>query len=197
MPYSLWKPHYLGRFFSPHQVAVDQHALTIDAGNISEGYEFPGQYVQIKVGEGKPGFFAIASPPCGEGASSLEFLIKATDSTTPLITAKPGDTVEMSPVMGKGFPIKENFSGYKYDFPIQNVVLMASGTGIAPLRAAIESGVLELPDEEDDGVFGRSCKLYWGCKDEESMPWQDRMKDWDARGVEVVPVLSEPSEIAA
>lgn len=153
----------------------------------------PGQYVQIKVGEGKPGFFAIASPPSDDGGS-LEFLIKATDSTTPLITAKPGATVEVSPVMGKGFPIKENFSGYKYDFPIQNVVLAASGTGIAPLRAAIESGALELPDEEDDGVFGRSCKLYWGCKDEESMPWQDKMKDWDARGVEVVPVLSEPSE---
>ena len=44
-------------------------------------------------------------------------------------------------------------------------------------------------------MFGRSCKLYWGCKDEENMPWQDKMKDWDSRGVEVVPVLSEPSEL--
>lgn len=54
--------------------------------------------------------------------------------------------------------------------------------------------MLELPDEEDDGVFGRSCKLYWGCHDEESMPWKDRMEDWDKRGVEVVPVLSQPSK---
>lgn len=66
---------------------------------------------------------------------------------------------------------------------------------IAPFRAAIESGALELPDEEDDGVFGRSCKLYWGCRDEETMPWKDRLGDWDKRGVEVVVVLSQPSEL--
>lgn len=85
-------------------------------------------------------------------------------------------------------------NGFKYDFPVQNVVLTATGTGIAPLRAAIESKSLELPDEDDDGVFGRSCKLYWGCQSEETMPWADKMKDWEARGVEVVPVLSQPSE---
>lgn len=68
----------------------------------------------------------------GGGASSsgsLEFLIKENESTKPLVTAKAGATVEMSAVMGKGFPITENFSGYKYDFPIQNVVLSATGTG--------------------------------------------------------------------
>lgn len=95
--------------------------------------------------------------------------------------------------MGKGFPIDENFRGYKYDFPVQNVVLAATGTGIAPLRAAIESGALELSEEEDTKLFGRSCKLYWGCRDEKSMPWTDKIKEWDLRGVEVVPVLSEPS----
>ena len=147
--------------------------------------------------EGKPGFFAIASAPPKPnqaGKDLLEFLIKDNESTMPLVSAKPGDEVEMSPVMGKGFPVKEHFSGYKYDFPVQNVVLIATGTGIAPLRAAIESGILELPDEEDDGVFGRSCRLYWGCKDEESMPWVDKLKEWEAKNVEVVPVLSEPSE---
>eukprot|EP00752_Nemacystus_decipiens_P014796 g13172.t2 len=174
------------------KLAEGQYGLTIDAGDIAEGYTVPGQYVQIRTGpDAKAGFFAIASAPDKSG--SLEFLIKENESTKPLVTSKAGATVEMSTVMGKGFPIVENFSGYKYDFPIQNVVLSATGTGIAPFRAAIESGVLELPDEEDDGVFGRSCKLYWGCRDEESMPWKDRMEDWDKRGVEVVPVLSQPS----
>eukprot|EP00903_Cladosiphon_okamuranus_P020227 g18566.t2 len=174
------------------KLAEGQYGLTIDAGDIAAGYTAPGQYVQIRMGpEAKAGFFAIASPPDKSGL--LEFLIKENDSTKPLVTSKAGATVEMSNVMGEGFPIAENFSGYKYDFPIQNVVLSATGTGIAPFRAAIESGVLELPDEEDDGVFGRSCKLYWGCHDEDSMPWKDRMEDWDKRGVEVVPVLSSPS----
>ncbi|CAN0070997.1 unnamed protein product [Pylaiella littoralis] len=175
------------------EVAKGQYALTIDAGEIAKGYTVPGQFVQIKVGpDGKAGFFAIASPP-DSSSGSLEFLVKENDTTKPLVGLKAGGTVEMSAVMGKGFPIKENFSGYKFDFPIQNVVLSATGTGIAPFRAAIESGALELPDEEDDGVFGRSCKLYWGCRDEETMPWKDRLGDWDKRGVEVVVVLSQPS----
>jgi sulfite reductase alpha subunit-like flavoprotein len=42
--------------------------------------------------------------------------------------------------------------GYKYDFPVQNIVLLATGTGIAPIRAAIESGALEV---ETTGPFGR------------------------------------------
>lgn len=65
---------------------------------------------------------------------------------------------------------------------------------IAPFRAAIESGALELPDEEDDGVFGRSCKLYWGCTNEDVMPWKEKVAEWDKRGVEVVVVLSEPGK---
>lgn len=93
-----------------------------------------------------------------------------------------------------GFPIDKHFKGFKYDFPVQNVVLTATGTGIAPIKAAIESKELELPNEDDDGVFGRSCKLYWGCRSEETMPWADKIKDWEERGVEVVPVLSQPSE---
>ena len=52
------------------------------------------------------------------------------------MTSKAGATVEMSTVMGKGFPIVENFSGYKYDFPIQNVVLSATGTGWVPRISA-------------------------------------------------------------
>lgn len=173
--------------------------MTIKTGDIAKGYQIPGQFIQMKIPgvDGKPGFFAIASPPPkpDDTEGLLEFLIKVSDSTVPLVSLKPGDTVEVSPVMGKGFPIKENFSGYKYDFPIQNVVLMASGTGITPIRAAIESGALELPDEEDDGVFGRSCRLYWGCKDEAGTPWPDKIKEWEAKNVEVVMVLLEPSEL--
>lgn len=70
--------------------------------------------------------------PWGDGGSSsgsLEFLIKENDATKALVGVKAGGSVEVSTVMGKGFPITENFTGYKYDFPVQNVVLSASGTG--------------------------------------------------------------------
>ena len=47
---------------------------------LSAGYKAPGQYVKIKVGDNKPGFYAIASPPGLPNETT--FLVKET-----LITA--------------------------------------------------------------------------------------------------------------
>lgn len=103
-------------------------------------YKVPGQYVQVRLNEEtKPLFLAIASPPDEENAS-FEFLIKKTDDNGWITDASSGTTVEISQVLGNGFPIEENLEGFKYDFPTQNVLLFAAGSGIAPLKAAIESG---------------------------------------------------------
>jgi NAD(P)H-flavin reductase len=56
----------------------------------------------MKLGEGKPGFYAIASPP--DGRNVLSFLIKESESNqflTKLVENK--DVVEMSVPQGKGF----------------------------------------------------------------------------------------------
>lgn len=179
------------------QLAEGQYELRIQAGDLAQNYTTPGQYVQIRVGDEKPGFYAIASAP-GDENNMMEFLIKENDRTKPLCSAEAGSSVQMSRVMGNGFPIKEHFTGYKYDFPIQNVVITATGTGIAPIRAAIDSGILERADGAgaSSGPFGRTCKLYWGVRNEDSMPWADKFEEWDERGFEVVPVLSQPSELS-
>ncbi|KIY93635.1 hypothetical protein MNEG_14326 [Monoraphidium neglectum] len=101
------------------QAATQLFTVTIDVGpEIAAGYTQGGQYVQIKVGDSKPGFFAIASPPepNNQGKRSpkrpppsrrtpscvLEFLIKAAGETAEkLVTLAPGDSVDVSPVQGK------------------------------------------------------------------------------------------------
>ena len=64
-------------------------------------------------------------------------------------------------VMGGGFPMQENFEGFKYDFPTQNVLLFANGSGIAPIKAAIESGQLNI---SKPGEGGRTARLYYGIR---------------------------------
>ena len=55
-----------------------------------------------KVGDSKPGFFAVASPPDPNNAGVLEFLIKAAGETAERLAALPeGAAVEVSPVQGK------------------------------------------------------------------------------------------------
>ncbi|CAM9940794.1 unnamed protein product, partial [Chrysoparadoxa australica] len=170
------------------QAGADTRSLVLEvASEVSEGYTMPGQYVQISTGDQKPGFYAIASPPSGAGR--LEFLVKETDSNKWLTGAAKGATVEMSDVMGKGFPVKEEFESYKYDFPTMNIILACTGSGIAPIRAAIESSMLEVGESD---VFGRSCTLYYGVRNSEFLPYKEKIAEWEGKGITVVPVLSQP-----
>lgn len=49
---------------------------------MAEGYRIPGQFIQIKVGDSKPGFYAIASPPDPDRGGCIELLIKSMPGTT-------------------------------------------------------------------------------------------------------------------
>jgi NAD(P)H-flavin reductase len=154
-------------------------------------YTIPGQYVQIRLNEEtKPLFLAIASPPSTENAS-FEFLIKKTDGNEWMTNAVPGTNLQISQVLGGGFPIAEHIDGFKYDFPTQNVLLFAAGSGIAPLRAAIESGQLGVAAS---GSGGRTARLYYGVRTEEDLCFVDKFAEWEASGVQVVPVLSQPGD---
>lgn len=177
-----------GNFIS---VSVDVPASVI------EEYKVPGQYVQVKAdiadAEGKVLFLAIASPPAkeGESLSSIEFLVKKTDTNGWLTDAAAGTNFAISQVMGGGFPIAEECEGFKYDFPLQNCLLFANGSGIAPIRAAIESGQLKIGKP---GMGGRTARLYYGCSTVADMPYISKFQEWEASGVEVVPVISRPEE---
>jgi NAD(P)H-flavin reductase len=163
--------------------------------SVVEEYKVPGQYVQVKQNiddpEGKALFLAIASAPVkeGEGGSSIEFLVKKTDSNAWITDAADGTAVAISQVLGGGFPIAEEVDGFKYDFPCQNALLFANGSGIAPIRAAIESGLLNIGKPGDGG---RTARLYFGCSTPADMPYISKFKEWEAIGVEVVPVISQP-----
>lgn len=154
----------------------------------AQEFKVPGQYVQVRPNEEtKPLFLAISSAPDAENAS-FEFLIKKTDDNTWISDRDNlASGVEVSQVLGGGFPIEEELESLKYDFPCQNILLFAAGSGIAPIRSAIESG-----DLKTSGA--RTARLYYGVRSEKDMCFIDQYPLWEKAGVEVVPVLSQPSE---
>jgi NAD(P)H-flavin reductase len=168
--------------------------VTVDVPqDVMEGYKVPGQYVQLKENDSedsKPLFLAIASPPSTDG-TKMEFLIKKTDNNDWITSAAEAKEVVISQVMGGGFAMEENFEGFQYDFPCQNVLLFANGSGIAPLRAAIESSQLKIAQP---GTGGRTARLYFGVTSPADMPYADKFEEWEKSGVEVVPVISRPEE---
>uniref|UniRef100_A0A7S4QPQ1 Oxidoreductase FAD/NAD(P)-binding domain-containing protein n=1 Tax=Alexandrium monilatum TaxID=311494 RepID=A0A7S4QPQ1_9DINO len=161
------------------EAAQGLRLITIKApAEVSGVFAKPGQFVQAKpAADAKPSFYAISSPPGSE--DPLEFLIKEAESNAWLTGAKSGDAVQLSPAMGRGFDLAcEAWDAAE----VSQVGLFAAGSGIAPIRATIESGALE----------GKVARLYFGAQSEASMPFTDRFEDWTQRGVEVVPVLSKP-----
>ena len=89
---------------------------------VQESFKVPGQYVQMKRDMGsKAGFYAMCSSPA---KPTFEFIVKNTETNAFLFNAKEGDTVEMSLSQGKGFPIKEAFDTYRFDFPTTHVRTM-------------------------------------------------------------------------
>ncbi len=70
------------RIVSNAPAASGLHVLTLDVPtDIAAGYARAGQYVQLRMGDNKPGYFAIATPPeavggTGKGGRAWEFLVK-------------------------------------------------------------------------------------------------------------------------
>lgn len=162
-------------------------------------YTVPGQYVQLRCNEAmdKPEFMAIRSPPplqsntddinISGSSPTFDFLIRKTDSLHWLTDLAKDASIQISQVLGNGYAVEENLNSLKYDFPTQNIVLLAAGSGIAPIAAVLDSAstFLQLPN--------RSCRLYYGEATADDLCCVDRFRDWENAGIEVVPVLSQPT----
>lgn len=178
-----------------HRYVVINVGTTGEKGSLSDSYRMPGMFVQIRQNdESKPGFFAISSAPTISGY--FEFLIKESDSSAWLSNLGPGDSVQMSPVMGKGFPMSKldllSYPAIPEEEKPYDILLFATGSGIAPIRASIESML--------NGIMPktrRSVKLFYGARYPERMAYMDRFKLWEEDGVEVIPVMSRSGESKA
>lgn len=101
------------------------------------------------------------------------------DSTAELlVNSKEGGSVDVSPVMGKGFNIAK-LPADTYD----TVFLFATGSGIAPVKALVESGTLQASDRE-------LVKLFYGTRSEELTPFKELQSEWEAAGVQLVNIYS-------
>lgn len=164
------------------EVAADNlQRLLVDIGPSVADYLVPGQFIQAKVSnELKPGFFAIASPPDVKN-NKIELLIKRQGETAEaLASATAGTAIQVSSVMGKGFKLDKI---PPTSFP--NIYIFATGSGISPIKALIESGLLDSRARE-------SVTLYYGVRSPAAMAYANRLSNWsDDHGVRVVPVYSQ------
>jgi NAD(P)H-flavin reductase len=78
----------------------------------------------------------------------------------------------------------ENLDGLKYDFPTQNVLLFAAGSGLLPIKAAMEAELLGGTEGARPPTLLRRAHGCGSCL--------SKFAAWEAQGFEVIPVLSQP-----
>jgi len=142
-----------------------------------------GQYVDLLLKDGKKRSYSIACPPQPEGVSHVQLHIRHLPGghfTDKLF----GGGVKERDVMRFEGPLGSFYLREDCDKPI---VLVASGTGFAPIKAIIEHAIRR--------TIKRPMRLYWGCRAKADLYMLDLPQKWAAEqpNFQFIPVLSEPT----
>ncbi|MDQ3253621.1 MAG: hypothetical protein M3R15_06900, partial [Acidobacteriota bacterium] len=90
---------------------------------------------------------------------------------------RPGDRVELVEIVGHGFALDAQRG--------KDLVFVAMGTGVAPLRSALRYAL----KRDDD--YGQIIVLY-GARTPADFCYRDETESWQAAGVELRQVISRP-----
>jgi sulfhydrogenase subunit gamma (sulfur reductase) len=142
----------------------------------SENIDFtPGQVAILRAGAEEPAYFAFASAP---DDPELEVLVKRKPGASSVIyDLNAGDQIELLGIAGHGFRLDE-MKG-------RDLVFVAMGTGVAPLRSALRH-VLKRKDD-----YGQLVVLY-GARTPDDFCYRDETDTWENSGVELRQVISRP-----
>jgi CDP-4-dehydro-6-deoxyglucose reductase len=142
-----------------------------------EAHQRAGQYCELRIPEGEAAPFALMSTPAER---ELAFLVGDRNEPGKSIAAlSAGDPIEIGAPGGPGFDL-EPCAG-------RDVIFVATGTGIAPIRAALRVAL------EGSTDLGR-LRLYYGLRNRRFVAVDDELPGWIEAGVTVRFHFSESEE---
>jgi len=147
----------------------------------SERLQFlAGQYIDILLKDGKRRSFSLANAPHDDALLQLHIRHVAGGLFTDQVfsTMKQRDILRVSGPHGS-FHLREDST--------KPMVLLAGGTGFAPIKAIVEHAIAE--------DCGRPMHLYWGARARVDLYQNALPEQWAAQhaNIRYVPVLSEPA----
>jgi len=138
-----------------------------------------GQYLEFILKDGKRRSYSMAAAPHVEGPIELHIRHMPGGAFTDHVfnTMKERDILRFEAPLGTFFLREDS------DKPI---VLLASGTGFAPIKAIVEHAAFK--------NLNRPMTLYWGARRKKDLYLMDLAEQWarEIPNFRFVPVLSEP-----
>ena len=155
--------------------ALDIRSFDLRPKDLESISFLPGQVAILKVPNEDPAYFAFASAP---GDPELEVLVKKKIGASSIIfDMREGDTIDLVGIAGHGFALDAQRG--------KDLVFVAMGTGVAPLRSALRHVIRRKAD------FGQLVVLY-GARTPDYFCYRDETQSWEDAGVELRQVISRP-----
>ncbi|MDH5544809.1 MAG: CDP-6-deoxy-delta-3,4-glucoseen reductase [Gammaproteobacteria bacterium] len=161
------------------RLAHDVMRLYLKLPQVERVQFLAGQYLDILLPGGRRRSFSLANPPHDDELLELHIRrVEGGEYTQHIFEKmKEKDLLRIELPLGN-FYLRED-SG-------RPIILMAGGTGFAPIKAIIEHAIAE--------KTSRKIFLYWGVRDKASLYLPDLPQQWAAQhdNISFIPVLSEP-----
>jgi CDP-4-dehydro-6-deoxyglucose reductase len=139
-----------------------------------------GQYVDFLLKDGKRRSYSIASKPAPEGVTAIQLHVRHTPGGA--FTDHVFSTMKERDILRFEGPLGTFYLRQDSDKPI---VMVASGTGFAPIKAMCEVALGK--------GMKRPITLYWGCRAKRDLYMLDVPESWTHPDFKFVPVLSDPT----
>jgi CDP-4-dehydro-6-deoxyglucose reductase len=139
-----------------------------------------GQYVDFLLPEGRRRSFSIANAP--HDAGHLELHVRLVEGGR--FTAHVFGGMKERDILRLEGPLGSFYLREESDRPI---VLLAGGTGFAPIKSIVEHAI--------HIGLARPIAVYWGARTREGLYLDDLARSWEGAlpGLRYVPVLSDPT----
>jgi CDP-4-dehydro-6-deoxyglucose reductase, E3 len=139
-----------------------------------------GQYIDFLLKDGKRRSYSIASKPTPEGVTQVELHIRHTPGGA--FTEHVFGAMKEKDILRFEGPLGTFYLRGDSDKPI---VMVASGTGFAPIKAMCEVAL--------EKGMKRPITLYWGCRSKRDLYMLGVPSAWQHPNLRFVPVLSDPT----
>jgi len=159
------------------KLTADTHEITFD--KLHNSNYVPGQFVSIKIDDGKDGdchrAYSLLSSPEG----NLQVCVKKVENgrgSTFLLSCQQGDLLEIMYPLGY-FSLP--------DVLAKELIFIGTGTGIVPLLSMLESF------SKDSNI---KRKLIFGVRNKSALFYEDRIKKLENTHVSTIVTLSRPND---
>lgn len=160
---------YIGVVTDIYQETADVKTFRVEALNGGKLFEhMPGQCAILSVPGKGEAIFSITSSPTNE--SYMEFSIKRCGDITSFLhfEIEEGQEIAVRGPYGNHFPVEDKLKG-------KDVVFIAGGIGLAPMRSVINY----MLDKRDD--YGSIDIVYGARSKEDFVRYKELTEDWPER----------------